>query len=193
MMVEKVLHPVFELGPTPAGKGRVGIWTRGCGKRCRGCISPELRSVDYTRETDVRTLYGIVSDTVHDGVTISGGEPFDQASELAELVRLLREGGTDDILVYSGYTLEEIEARDDPSCEYVLGNIAVLVDGPYVAGLPSTRLSGSANQNVRVLDPAFEGTYRSYMEGPRGLDTFVSYEERHTVGIPLGVADGKKR
>ena len=99
-----------------------------------------------------------------DGVTVSGGEPFEQTSGLLKLVRLAKSKGVSDILVYTGYTLEELLARGDADTLCVLNEIAVLIDGPYVAELDSGKgnLKGSENQRVIFINEQFTALYRSY-------------------------------
>ena len=84
------------------------------------------------------------------GVTISGGEPFQQPAALLALVKRLKIVSELSILVFSGYRLKEI-ARD-PVSSRVLENIDVLVAGRY---LPSrhqgSRLLGSSNQILHFL------------------------------------------
>ena len=56
------------------------------------------------------------------------------------------------IWCYSGYTLEELEARNDAVTNEVLKEIDVLVDGEFVEAkkVPGLKFRGSANQ--RILD-----------------------------------------
>jgi anaerobic ribonucleoside-triphosphate reductase activating protein len=88
-------------------------------------------------------------------VTILGGEPFAQLDALLALVLALRSRGCRHILCYSGYTHEALErqARQLPSIGAVLGEIDMLIDGPYVAALANGAgpWTGSANQRVLTL------------------------------------------
>jgi len=84
------------------------------------------------------------------GVTFSGGEPFLQARAFACLARLSREAGLD-VMVYSGYTIEEILEIGGEYRE-LLEETDILVDGPYIEGQRTlgALYKGSANQ--RVID-----------------------------------------
>ena len=87
-----------------------------------------------------------------DGVTISGGEPFDQPQQLNRLVTLLHAELTEDILVYTGYTLEQLQLRNCPDTNGVLDKIAVLIDGAYVEELDDgVGLRGSSNQKIHAF------------------------------------------
>jgi len=161
MVIEQIVYPIETLGP---GK-RIGIWLVGCERHCPGCSNPELWSRDGLPILDVETVADIVStffsDHLVDGITISGGEPMEQATELYDLTKLLNQM-TDDILLYSGYTYEEICC--DPIKEKVLENIAVLIDGRYIEEENKQLiLRGSKNQHIYLFNPNLEKIYQDYL------------------------------
>ena len=82
------------------------------------------------------------------GVTLSGGEPFAQAAEHAELAKLLRENGYE-VAAYSGYTFEEL-LDGTPEQRELLNNIDVLIDGPFLLAERTleARFRGSRNQRI---------------------------------------------
>jgi anaerobic ribonucleoside-triphosphate reductase activating protein len=87
-----------------------------------------------------------------EGLTLSGGEPFDQAAGLAELVATVRESRDIGIVCYTGFTLEELGSRDEPAVDDLLGATDLLIDGPYIASrsLPGS-WRGSDNQRLLCL------------------------------------------
>lgn len=83
-------------------------------------------------------------------ITISGGEPFEQAEELRSLLTTLRERGVDDAIVYSGFRGETLAKRHPWAPEL----ISCLIDGAYRAGEPTDApWKGSANQRAWVFAP----------------------------------------
>src|SRR5215213_9495247 len=108
------LHfPVTTLGP---GR-RLGIWLQGCSIRCPGCISVDTWSPTQgqtTTEAIVEALLPWLPET--EGITVSGGEPFDQPQALAVLLKELRRLSPVDILVYSGYPFDALSKwlRENP-------------------------------------------------------------------------------
>lgn len=158
MIIKRISFPVKVLGP---GK-RVGIWTCGCRFKCPGCMTPELQSFEAGNEMSVEGIISALRKIPHkiDGFTISGGEPFEQPDELEKLVCALCEEFTDDIIIYSGYTYDELLKKGE-KCKSIFDKIAVLVDGRYIDELNDNKgLRGSANQNVII----FRDTERySYM------------------------------
>ncbi len=182
MQIGKILYPVTTLGP---GK-RTGIWTTGCNRRCKGCSNPELRMPDSSAESDVKEVAKRVLATGCEGVTVSGGEPFLQKKELAELIRILREGGIDDILVYTGYLKEELEDMKDADTDFILGNITALIDGPFVQELVDDKpLRGSSNQRVIVFDEKYREKYDKCLKEEKRVDIFEFDGETHFIGIPF--------
>ena len=148
MNVARILYPVQVLGP---GK-RVGIWVAGCARKCKGCSNPELWKQKPEYEISVWQLVSLIKnlsrDYEVDGFTISGGEPMNQAIELDRLIGHLS-GISSDILIYTGYTIEELKKRHEPATDAVLDQVAVLVDGEYIEDLNNnTFLRGSSNQRV---------------------------------------------
>jgi anaerobic ribonucleoside-triphosphate reductase activating protein len=89
-----------------------------------------------------------------DGITLTGGEPFDQAAALAELLEhLARSKSQWNVMAFSGYPLTHLEKGGDAERRLV-SLTDVLVAGPYVEGLPATHpLTASGNQRVHYLTP----------------------------------------
>ena len=106
MYVARILYPVEVLGP---GK-RIGIWFCGCKHKCKGCSNPELWQKHEKYKIDINDLMILIhqiSDTnTVDGFTITGGDPMEQSDKLMELLSKLKHI-SDDILVYTGYEIEE--------------------------------------------------------------------------------------
>ncbi len=152
--VYAIAYPVHTLGPGC----RVALWTAGCTKRCPGCMSPELRSPQSGKPVGIATLVRRMAalDLLLPltGITISGGEPVDQAEALGEMLEALHRSKPEwDIILYSGYTLREIE-RMEPGARRLLSLVDILIDGPYVSGSPSSHpLAGSGNQGIHPLSP----------------------------------------
>jgi anaerobic ribonucleoside-triphosphate reductase activating protein len=125
------------------------------------------------------------------GLTVSGGEPFQQPAALAAFLGATREwsaaaGRAIDIMVYSGYTgaaLRRSRARTD-----ALQFCDVVVTGPYVRSrAPGGSWRGSANQRLEVLTDL--GRRRFGPDPDRqpwqpGLQTVVEDGRWWLVGVP---------
>jgi len=173
LQVSRVHFPVTTLG---YGR-RVGIWTQGCSIRCAGCISRDTWAPDPARAVAVEALVASLTPWLAgaDGVTISGGEPFDQPAALAALLPALRAACAGDLLVYSGHSAERLEAEHVD----LLAHVDVLISDPYVAATGATRaLRGSDNQRLWRRTPLARTRYpvgldQTLAEGPRRLDVHL--------------------
>lgn len=89
-----------------------------------------------------------------EGLTISGGEPLEQAPALLKLLRIVSTKTELSVILFSGYTLEEIKAM--PHGPEILCLVDVLVAGRFVQELREPRgLLGSANQQIHYLSERY--------------------------------------
>ena len=142
-------------GPGP----RFAIWFQGCPLRCPGCCNPEFLPfsggaswtvAELLREIERARGQGV------EGVTLLGGEPFAHAAGAAELAEGVQNLGLS-VMVFSGYTLKEIQSLPDPHAARLLAAADILVAGRYDRGQPETRRRwiGSANQVIHFLTPRY--------------------------------------
>ncbi|MEX9841680.1 4Fe-4S single cluster domain-containing protein [Providencia rettgeri] len=154
--ISRVHFPITALGP---GK-RIGIWFQGCSLRCKGCLSPDTWQVKDNSIT-VKQLLDQITEWLPfaDGITISGGEPFEQPEALSALVKGIKQLTDADILVYSGYQWEHIEER----VLQMAPNIDALISEPFIVDLPQTQmLKGSDNQQLHMLTPLGKVRFMAY-------------------------------
>jgi anaerobic ribonucleoside-triphosphate reductase activating protein len=149
LRVARVLH-----GTTAEGPGlRSAIWFQGCSIRCIGCINPHLFSSTGGSDMAVSDIVlGAVAGRV-EGLTLIGGEPFDQPAAGAKLARKAQEQGLG-VIAFSGYEYETLRHRGKDTKRF-LAAIDLLVDGPYQAWNQETdrALVGSTNQRfVHISD-----------------------------------------
>lgn len=143
--ISRIHYPITALGPGQ----RLGIWFQGCSIRCTGCMSRDTWAPARSRTT-VAELLSCVSSWLDDagGVTISGGEPFEQPEALLELLVGLRLARDVNIIVYSGLPLEHLVESHNS----VLKRIDLLISEPFDSdNTVSAPLFGSANQRVTCL------------------------------------------
>lgn len=138
---------------------RFAIWTQGCPIRCPGCCNPEMFGRDGGALHSVAQLLPRIRAAAVEGVTFLGGEPFAQAAACAELARRTRASGLS-VVVFSGYTFDELERSADPSVASLLDSTDLLFAGPYIREQPETerRWIGSSNQTVHFLSDRYAET-----------------------------------
>ncbi|MDR0312491.1 MAG: radical SAM protein [Treponema sp.] len=185
MQIDRVLYPISTLGPGE----RLIIWTVGCSKHCHKCANPELWNKDPNKEIDVFDLAEMITKAIGkqaiDGVTITGGDPVEQIDELNKLLPLLREV-TDDVLLYTGFTAQEVEmALSKSDWETMKKHTSVLIDGAYIDDLNDNEcaLRGSLNQNIIYFDEAKKEPYSAYLKKKRKIQNAFYNEKMISVGI----------
>lgn len=177
MYVARILYPVEVLGP---GK-RIGIWFCGCPHRCKGCSNPELWELQERYYTTPERMFHLIQHLAKehpiDGFTITGGDPMFQAKDLIQLIKLLHTI-TDDILVYTGYRMEELSQQQ-------LMRISVLIDGKYIESRNTNcLLRGSDNQKIYILNKQLEPKYRAYFDkASNQIQNFTTIDGTVSVGI----------
>ncbi len=172
---------VRKLGPGT----RFVIWVQGCGRHCKGCMTSQSQDMDGGKEMDVRDLAAMILRSGRDGITISGGEPFLQAAELSELIGLLKARRDIGVIVYTGFTIEEIREKKDPGMNRFLDQIDLLVDGPYIEEMNDGRnLRGSANQRVIALTERYERNVPDYGSRKAEIELFAKEDRIVLVGVP---------
>lgn len=172
---------------------RAVLWTQGCTRipPCEGCIGESARNpLGGKLESTEHICQWILSLPQIDGITISGGEPFDQVAAVAELIRMVRASRPElSLVVYTGRYYEKLleQAASDPATAELLSQIQVLIDGPYVAALDDgVPYRGSSNQRILILDSAYCPQAQAYYtsEPGRRIELIVTPEGTRMVGVP---------
>lgn len=160
MYIARILYPVKNLGPGD----RLGIWVSGCSRNCLGCANPELHKQLPEQQISLDGFKKIVYmlPELPKALTITGGEPFDQANELASLCNWFSSTVSKDIFIYTGYTLQQLKDTDDENVKSVLSHIAALVDGEYIQELNmGNKIKGSENQKLFVFREEYRKIFTS--------------------------------
>ena len=95
LRIARVLHSTTVEGPGV----RSAVWTQGCSIRCTGCINPHLFTADGGESVDVYALAQDVMNAGDEGITLLGGEPFDQADACSDLAGALRKRDSASLLL----------------------------------------------------------------------------------------------
>lgn len=134
------------------GKGlRSVLFVSGCKHNCEGCHNKIMQTFDYGDKVNIDDLLNRINHNIPliNGVTFSGGEPFEQAKRLYVLAEKVKKQGLN-LWCYTGYTYEEILQSNDDYKIKLLKYIDVLVDGKFEKDLTegSSKYAGSRNQRV---------------------------------------------
>lgn len=152
MTVTANIHAIEPRSRANGPGTRLVIWFQGCSLGCPGCFNPDTHdgAPRARRAVDALVDEILAQGDAIQGITLSGGEPFDQPAPVLALVQSVRARTGLSILIFSGYALDEIRAM--PLGPAILADIDVLVDGRYEAPRRMGRgLRGSANQRIHLL------------------------------------------
>ena len=144
---------------------RCVIWVQGCTIGCRGCFSPHTHTHDANHLiTPSELAKWVVSIDGIEGLSISGGEPFEQAAAVSELlleVEKLKPELT--VFAYTGYTESILRNSPDAAIQSLLSGIDLLCAGPFIANLSSDELlwKGSSNQKLVYLSNRYDSSAES--------------------------------
>lgn len=153
LQVARVLH-----GTTAEGPGnRTAIWVQGCSIRCHGCINPQLFSVEGGAAHNIQKLVDDAVAAEVEGITLLGGEPFDQPEAVAILAESAHRAGLG-VICFTGYDHDNL-VTNAGSAVRLLAAVDLLVDGPYDSDLPENERSlvGSTNQRFIHLTDRYRG------------------------------------
>lgn len=185
MRVDRLLYPIVTLGP---GK-RIAVWTAGCTKRCPKCENPELWESAANQEVRATSLAKEVI-RIHetfdaDEITITGGDPLEQSEELEKFLVEIRPQ-FDDVLLYTGFTLDEVKAvLGKQRYEKLRRLVDVLVDGRYDDSKNDGGLAlrGSSNQRIVFFSEGLKKKYEEYMSCGRAVQNIAYNGQIVSVGI----------
>ena len=140
------------------GPGRRNVvWFQGCTLNCQGCFNPLTHDPKGGRQISCTALGDLLlsHEPACEGITISGGEPFQQAEALLELLKILKARKSPPVLIFSGYSFSWI--KDDPLCRSCLPFLDALICGPFMENEPPAydRFCSSANQELILLNNCY--------------------------------------
>ncbi|WP_422734164.1 4Fe-4S single cluster domain-containing protein [Micromonospora sp. WMMD558] len=176
--VETVAVARFLAATRAEGPGeRTAVWVQGCTVRCPGCFNPHMWSYRGGQRIGPADLARRVLDAGTEGLTLLGGEPFDQAGPLATVAAAVRAAGRS-VMTFTGYPYAGLRravdaGRDDVAA--LLDQTDLLVAGPFEQDrLDTTRpWVGSTNQEFLLLNDRF----------PRLLDELAQTPDRVEVTV----------
>ena len=133
---------------------RTAIFTQGCPHHCPGCHNPESHDPNGGTEWTLDAVEAkFTGNPLLEGITLSGGEPFEQPAACAELARRAHEKGLT-VWTFTGYLYEKLleRAEAEPAIAALLQQTDVLVDGPFQQAERSLELLYKGSKNQRTID-----------------------------------------
>jgi len=136
---------------------RIVVFAQGCDLGCANCHNPSSWDATAGDEYTVAQLVRQIKKprpgrALVRGLTLSGGEPFMQAAELAQVAKAVKKLGWD-VTTYTGHTYENLAARtSDTGIQKLLFQTDYLIDGPYKNEVRTLDLKFRGSANQRMID-----------------------------------------
>lgn len=123
------------IGSYANGPGkRIVIWVQGCTIRCNGCFNPTLQphvaKILVKPETFAADIVKLSIDNECEGITLTGGEPFQQSQALGFFATLIKESKLS-VVCFSGYSASKLLNSTDLNVKTLLRNVDILIAGPF--------------------------------------------------------------
>ena len=131
---------------------RFVVFAQGCRHQCPGCHNPHAHSFEGGTLMEVENILSLLEQNpLLDGVTFSGGDPFEQANAFGELAEKARARGYN-VMTYTGWRYEELLEISDSKQMRLLKATDILMDGRFELTLKSELLPFRGSSNQRMID-----------------------------------------
>lgn len=131
---------------------RAVVFFPGCPHHCPGCHNPDTWDPRGGQRLLVDEVWRMLRyNPLLSGITLSGGEPLDQPEGALALARKAR-AAQGNVMIYTGYTWEELSRMNAPVISALLKETALLVDGPFRVAEKDDRLPYRGSRNQRIID-----------------------------------------
>lgn len=181
------LYNFIENTKTLGPYSRFALWTQGCPFSCPCCMTPDSQSFDGGESISIKSMAALILNTPDiEGITISGGEPFLQSKALNTLITLIKSKKDFGVILYTGYTLEQIKSKNSLNDISLLKHIDILIDGLYEDSLnDGISLRGSSNQNIYQFTQRYVDVFDNYYKkSVREIEIHMQNDSAMLVGIP---------
>ena len=162
---------------------RYVLWVYGCCFDCECCMAYNTK---FGSETLI-SPYELADDILRydvEGITISGGEPFMQATALYEMVARVKQKKDYGVIIYSGFTLAEL--KESQNCAPLLSVTDILIDGRYIKELDvGQAYIGSSNQTLHYLTDRYKNIGKEYYSAQkRRAEIKLTVDQAVLIGVP---------
>lgn len=144
------IHKYIPISKVEGPGKRFVLWVQGCSIQCKNCFVQHTWKKEEGKEVLLEDLYNDIIKYKDDieGITVFGGEPFDQSESLFLLLDKIKKTSDLSVMVFSGYTIEHLKKSINIYNNKLLSLCDIFVDGPYIEKLRSTARPwvGSSNQ-----------------------------------------------
>lgn len=151
------IHRIIEKTTVEGPGVRFCVWVQGCPHRCKGCFNSETWDKNKGYKINPEELVQkILNANGIEGITLLGGEPFEQAKCLSYIAEKVKQNSLS-VLAFSGYTHAQLISKNDYYINKLLKYTDLLIDGKYIEALTdySRPWAGSSNQKFIFLSDRY--------------------------------------
>ena len=141
---------------------RTTLFVSGCRNHCKGCFQPETWDFNhgepFTKEIEDEIIESLKNPVV-DGLTLLGGDPFEEENQAALvpfLERAKAEAPNANVWAFTGYVLDEDLVKGGrkytEDTEKLLSFVDILVDGPFIEEKRNLCLKFKGSENQRLIN-----------------------------------------
>jgi anaerobic ribonucleoside-triphosphate reductase activating protein len=165
---------------------RAAVWVQGCTVGCPGCFNPQTHPHEARKLWRPEDLAGQLVTPDVEGITILGGEPFEQAAACARLAAHARGLGAS-VVTYSGYTWSLLRRSTLPEVQALLAASDLLIAGPYVEARRNNGVGwhGSTNQQVVFMTNRYDPSIFDDISAVPVVEVWADGTTMAWSGIPM--------
>ncbi|HHT49329.1 MAG TPA: anaerobic ribonucleoside-triphosphate reductase activating protein [Firmicutes bacterium] len=131
---------------------RAVVFFQGCPHHCPGCHNPETWDPAGGKLLSVQEVWSLLRyNPLLSGITLSGGEPLAQPEGALAIARKVR-AVQGNLMIYTGYTWEELLEMASPSISELISLTDLLVDGPFLLAEKDEHLAFRGSRNQRIIN-----------------------------------------
>lgn len=132
---------------------RTSFFLTGCDRNCKNCFNTDYMDFNYGKKWDEKAEQEVIfylKLKEVEGLTVLGGEPFENPLGLLKTLRNIRKEIDKSIWVYTGFVFEDLV--NIKLTREILEEIDVLVDGEFIEELKDLKLRFKGSSNQRIID-----------------------------------------
>ncbi|WP_297689610.1 anaerobic ribonucleoside-triphosphate reductase activating protein [uncultured Anaerococcus sp.] len=132
---------------------RTTFFLTGCDRNCPNCFNRDYMDFSFGKKWDRAAEEEVISYLKLkqvEGLTVLGGEPFENPLGLKEALINIRKEVDKSIWVYTGFKIEDL--MNIKLAREILEEIDVLVDGEFIEELKDLKLKFRGSSNQRIID-----------------------------------------
>ena len=137
----------------------VSFFVQGCELHCPHCHNQQTWDFDggyeFTQDTMNRIIEALHANGVQRNFSILGGEPLHPNNLFLTnlVIDEVRKVYPDiKIFLWTGYTYEQLVARNEKLLQNVLKDIDILIDGPFIQEQRDITLAMRGSRNQRIIN-----------------------------------------